>query len=816
MKKKNPFKPGLWPALMVIMTVSLLSLWGLFADLAYTVQEDESNVLVNTTAQTMLDQMSLSFSDIGESLDESSLPGAEYYLANRLVDDFDTIIDRFSRDFILIDVEITDQNGNTLATTHRDSTVYFLYTDTVTGNQGYAFWADDVEPVAVNSYLNMYGTIYLTGQLDETGELHVATIYSYLWETDERAGYNIDEAPEGAQILESALGRYGNSRPGDAQLMVTAGDLYYGDYADLYHYDALYDMNEYSATTLQQEVTLYNGDTLSLSASVMVNPHAETANRLRPVFLLTLALVLALLLFFGWFVSAKLSQPLNGLIDDLDRNTLRSRISVSQRFIREIARLAGQYDNIRQQQSDSFDELMQLKKALTYSQEAEQSRRLTNSSVAHELKTPLAVIHGYAEALGDDLSAEERSRYQAKILAESDNMNHIVNNMLDNSRVEAGKIRLQREAFSLRELTVEVFDRLKDSMDKKSLTLAINGADVTAFADRSRIGQVITNYATNAIRHGTPGSQITVSLAQTYGQATFRIRNIGQPISPEKLSRIWEPYYQADSGGGSSGLGLSICKNIIDLHGGTVNAENLADGVEFSFRVGAQLASPTARVTSAGDSAPIIWQARLDEGPLSRKRGLGSVLALVITIVAAAAACVMILAFVNQYANSFFPAAAWILVALLSSFTLYSLLRQQKLRKMSRSALVTDGDTVTLVTYLIQNGETTCETLIGSLNVNMKNGFNTEDLLGFNLGNSGRKKSGRAHDLAVLAMQDKAFVLDKYRSGYGQVELTRRYDCTVSFSGGSIIIRGAKSPGGKLTQWTLPDVFGPVELECNS
>lgn len=210
---------------------------------------------------------------------------------------------------------------------------------------------------------------------------------------------------------------------------------------------------------------------------------------------------------------------------------------------------------------------------------------------------------------------------------------------------------------------------------------------------------------------------------------------------------------------------------------------------------------------------PVVWTARLDEEPLAKKYGKGNVALLLVKIGTGIAAVALLFAAFEFLPSGFFMPLMWLLVAAVGIITLMAVIRQQTFRKMSRSALVTEGDTVTMVTHLLQNSDSTCESLIGSMNVSSKNGgFNSEDLLGFDLGNSGRKKGSSAFNSAVLAMQDKAFVLDKYRSGYGQVELTRRYDCTIEVQGENLVIRGAKEPGGEITEWAMPNVFGPVEI----
>lgn len=800
MNRFKNYKPGIRSVLVGMFAAALLLLWVLFAGTTYISAIPQTEIIGAQMLEAKLTALEEQFCSAAAQLDENSLPGKKAYLMQKALDSFYADLNEDYSAFMRPKAAILDEDGRLIVSSGWSLCV--IYTNENTGRSGYAvIESDDVSPHNLYYLAQDYDTLYLTGRLYNNGIFDVGKISADVLTDD--------------GIVRKTLEFHGGV--GKTTIEVKYDDMTLCDNTPSMDYTTVQELTKSAADSqfgLDREITLYNGEKCRLVAQVEFLPHEMTMDMLVPVYCITLALVLILIMVFAWFVSSRISEPLQALNDDFERGTRLTRVVGSRRSIREISRLAENYDNIQSQQNDSHDELMRLKKALTYAQEAEQSRRHTSSAVAHELKTPLAVIHGYAEALGDDISQQEREKYLDTILKESEAMDELVNDMLDVSRLEAGKTKLEKESFSLGELTEEVFAKLDSSMKKKSLTLGIDGdRNIMAFADRSRIGQVITNFATNAIRHAPTGSTIAVTISQTYGQVTFRMKNSGEPIPGEKLPRLWEAYYQADENGGSAGLGLSICKNIIDLHGGSVEAKNSADGVEFSFRISSQMTTASTRTSRKGGKEPVVWTARLDEEPLAKKYGKSNLAILLTKIAAGIAAVVLVFVSFDVLPMGYFVPLVWMLVAAVGVVTLMAVIRQQRLRKMSRSALVTEGDTVTLVTYLIQNDETTCESLIGSMNVSMKNGgFNSEDLLGFNLGNSGRKKGSKAYNSAVLAMQDEKFVLDKYRSGYGQVELTRRYDCTLDIQGDKLVIRGAKEPGGEITGWTVPDVFGPVEL----
>ena len=237
--------------------------------------------------------------------------------------------------------------------------------------------------------------------------------------------------------------------------------------------------------------------------------------------------------------------------------------------------------SIREQMWKYQDEIHRQQQALTYAQDAENSRREMTSAIAHELKTPIAVLSSYAEALQENIDAEKQSRYLGVIREETEKMDRMVLELLDLSRLEAGKYKLQRENFDLSELVQEILTPLEPQLQEKNIILDKQVGEVLINADRYRFGQVVENYMTNAIRHTPEGGKIVLRIGMN--RETFSVENQGQPLSQEQLTKVWDTFWQGDQSRNQrgSGLGLSIVKTIMQLHGGSCRAENTASGVRF-------------------------------------------------------------------------------------------------------------------------------------------------------------------------------------------------------------------------------------------
>ncbi|XOK59240.1 sensor histidine kinase [Paenibacillus elgii] len=218
----------------------------------------------------------------------------------------------------------------------------------------------------------------------------------------------------------------------------------------------------------------------------------------------------------------------------------------------------------------------------------EQLRREFVAGVSHELKTPISLIGGYAEALQDNVGdGKKRDRYAAVIREETSRMAGIVNDMLDLTQMETGQYRLQLNDFPLDDTVRHIAGNLQEHRYSGGKTIELDLLPVTVKADRFRIEQVLTNLLSNALRHTRDDSRLGVRMEQEPNEIRTVVWNEGEHIPEDELAHIWDHFYRVeksrerDSGG--TGIGLAIVRQIVQLHGGQLGVRNTAGGVEFSF-----------------------------------------------------------------------------------------------------------------------------------------------------------------------------------------------------------------------------------------
>jgi len=220
-----------------------------------------------------------------------------------------------------------------------------------------------------------------------------------------------------------------------------------------------------------------------------------------------------------------------------------------------------------------FQDLTQLRRLETV-------RRDFISNVSHELRTPLASLKALAETLQegalDDPPAARRFIFRME--TEIDNLTQLVNELLELSRIESGKVPLSFHRIQPCDLLSPAYERMALQVERASLTLVMDcPPDLPAvFADPDRITQVMINLIHNAIKFTPPGGQITLSAYRDGDYMVFFVKDSGVGIPKKDLSRIFERFYKADRArtGGGTGLGLSIARHMVESHGGFIWAES--------------------------------------------------------------------------------------------------------------------------------------------------------------------------------------------------------------------------------------------------
>ena len=337
----------------------------------------------------------------------------------------------------------------------------------------------------------------------------------------------------------------------------------------------------------EEETGPYRTD-FTLVTAAYYRPLASALRTLWPVYLFTAVLCLVLALLLLRLLRRRLVEPVTDVLEGMagEWYDLCSPEGGPDVW-REAAALYDRYRAEQDRRRHDLNELRRLEKALDYAKAAEEERRLLTSNLAHELKTPLAVVHSYAEGLKAHIAEEKREQYLDIILSESERMDVLVMRMLDLSRLEAGKVKLSRDAFDLRALAEAVTEKLSPLAAERGVTVALEPGEACAVtADEGRISQAAENLLTNALRYSPAGSRVLVRVEPAGKQVRFRVENpVERPFSLEEQEKVWEPFWRRDKarGGEGTGLGLPIVKQIVELHGGTCAVGNMAGGVEFSF-----------------------------------------------------------------------------------------------------------------------------------------------------------------------------------------------------------------------------------------
>lgn len=221
----------------------------------------------------------------------------------------------------------------------------------------------------------------------------------------------------------------------------------------------------------------------------------------------------------------------------------------------------------------------------------EKNRKEFVAAVSHELKTPISLIDGYAVGLKDEIfEGEDKDYYLDIIIDEARKMSGLVSDMLDLSQLESGSFKLKREEFDLSELLCETSKKYANIIEDKGVKLDMMlKKGMIIYADWNRMEQVVTNFMTNAIRFVNKNGTIYVRMINQENIVRCEIENTGSQIDNEELNKIWDRFYKIDKSRnrklGGTGVGLSIVKNILKLHGYNYGVENTQNGVKFYFEV---------------------------------------------------------------------------------------------------------------------------------------------------------------------------------------------------------------------------------------
>jgi len=297
---------------------------------------------------------------------------------------------------------------------------------------------------------------------------------------------------------------------------------------------------------------------------------------IRTIFIILIGSALVGLLAL-WFIVKKLNRLIRG-IRKFEGGELKTRIPVNSND--DLDQVATVFNSMAETIEQNIEELKGVEKL----------RKELVSNISHDLRTPISSIQGYAETLllkQESIEKEEQLKYLDIIYKNCENLQDLVTNLFELSKLQSDQVTLNREPFFIGELVHDVANKYRILSQKRGVSInTIVSKDIPVVeADVLLIDRVLQNLIDNAIRFCKEGDTINIELKSLEkGEVRVTITDTGSGIPQDHLPHIFERYFKKDDRGTSSGLGLAIVKRIIDLHNSSIEVKSVVGkGTSFQF-----------------------------------------------------------------------------------------------------------------------------------------------------------------------------------------------------------------------------------------
>ena len=248
-------------------------------------------------------------------------------------------------------------------------------------------------------------------------------------------------------------------------------------------------------------------------------------------------------------------------------------------------------NNLHNALIDLKDKNKKLEDDIEKERQLENMRKEFTANVSHELKTPIGIIEGYAEGIKDGVvTGDDAILYLETIIDEAKKMSVLVTNMLELSKLESGTSKPNFEDFNINRLIAKVIRKHEPEFEAHKFKVNFNSSSPYSYvyADAFQMEQVFTNLITNAIKYTPPGNDINIDIEEGLDKFRLSVQNMGTNIPKDEINKLFDKFYRVDKSRertqrNSTGLGLSIVKNILKLHNSEFNIRNIDGGVEFYF-----------------------------------------------------------------------------------------------------------------------------------------------------------------------------------------------------------------------------------------
>ena len=295
-----------------------------------------------------------------------------------------------------------------------------------------------------------------------------------------------------------------------------------------------------------------------------------------------------------WFVTTRITRPIMQLKDISEKMTeLDFETKYESRGKNEIDLLGEHINQLSNTLERTISELKtannELQHDIEKKEQIDEMRKEFLSNVSHELKTPLALIQGYAEGLKEGINSddiESRNFYCDVIMDEADKMNVMVKKLLTLNQLEFGNDNISMERFDITMMIRNFLQSAEILIKQNEVTLHVEEMPpIYVWADEFKTEEVFRNYFSNAMNHVSGEKMIDIKYQLLDGKVRISVFNTGEPIPEESLPHIWEKFYKVDKARtreyGGSGVGLSIVKAIMESMNQQYGVKNYTNGVEF-------------------------------------------------------------------------------------------------------------------------------------------------------------------------------------------------------------------------------------------
>ena len=338
-----------------------------------------------------------------------------------------------------------------------------------------------------------------------------------------------------------------------------------------------------------------------LYISIPAVPIEESVDISNQALIIIGLIILLISSFIASYISKKFTSPIVELNDITNK---MARLDFSQKYRiadtdDEINELGKNVNTMSDKLETTIKQLrennLELEKDIEEKSKIDDMRKQFISDVSHELKTPIALIQGYAEGLVENVNTDDESRkfYAEVILDESNKMDNLVKQLLELMKLEYGKREFNNENFDIVELINEVIRKCKVMLEEKNIDIVFQSdSPILVNADDFYVERVVTNYFTNAIKHTievNKEKKIEIKIKEKEDKIRISVFNTGNKIAEENLNKIWGRFYKEDSSrnrtDGGTGIGLALVKAIMTNYKNDYGVINKENGVEFYFEL---------------------------------------------------------------------------------------------------------------------------------------------------------------------------------------------------------------------------------------